>query len=76
MIGNCDLCKKIWDNVDEYQAQFKYDWDEEIAIVMKNDEPWLYIPIEGDSYYSDTYLQLNFCPKCGRQINPKYKAMR
>lgn len=72
---NCDLCKKIWNSVDEYQCQFKYDWDEEIGIVMKDDKPWLYVPI-GDNYFSDTYMQINFCPKCGRRVNLDYKVMR
>ena len=72
---NCDLCQKIWDSIDEYQGQFGHDDDEEVSIVMKDRKPWLYIPVD-DPYYSDTYLQTNFCPKCGRRINPNYKVMR
>lgn len=73
---NCDLCKKIWKSKDEYRDQFKPDWwDEEIGIVMKNNEPWLYIPVD-DKYYSDTYMQINFCPKFGRRVNPNYEVVR
>ena len=74
MVG-CDLCKKIWNNVNEYKNQFKNSWYEEISIVMKDDSPWLYIPVD-DSYYSGTYMPVNFCPKCGRKINLNYKIMR
>lgn len=73
MIGGCDLCKKIWDNVDEYLAE--HGLGKKPAIVMEDGEPWLYLLIDG-WYYNGKYLQLNFCPKCGRQINPDYKAMR
>ena len=67
---SCKFCEKIWANKDEYRNQFKYDWDEEIAIVLDEDldgKPALYIPID-DYYYSDTYLQINFCPICGRRL--------
>lgn len=74
MVG-CDLCEKIWDNIDEYQDRFEYAYDEEVSIVMKSREPWLYIPVD-DPYYSDMYVQINYCPKCGRQVNLDYKAMR
>ena len=29
-----------------------------------------------DDYYSGEVLEINFCPKCGRKINPNYKAKR
>lgn len=65
---SCEFCKKIWANKDEYQNQFKYDLDEKPAIVLdKSNKPSLYVPIE-DWYYSDTYLQMNYCPKCGRKL--------
>lgn len=71
----CDLCKKIWDSMDEYQCRFEHASDEETSIVMKDRKPWLYIPVD-DPYYSDAYIQINFCPKCGRRVNPNYKVMR
>lgn len=29
-----------------------------------------------DDYYSGEVLEINFCPECGRKINPKYKTIR
>ena len=74
MVG-CDLCEKIWDNIDEYQGQFRYLSDEKIGIVMKDRNPWLYIPVD-PPHYSDVYVQINFCPKCGRRVNLNYEVMR
>ena len=75
MINNCSLCNKIWDSEQDYQDNFEHRYDETYVIVMEDEEPWLYVPCT-DWYYSDTVMQINFCPKCGRLINPKYKAMR
>lgn len=67
---SCEFCKKIWNNKEEYKNQFEYPWDECVAIVIDKDydnKPSLYIPVD-DYYYSDTYLQINYCPKCGRKL--------
>lgn len=65
----CDFCKKIWSSKEEYTKEFEYSFDENIAIVLdeRSNKPSLYIPIE-DCYYSDTYLQIDYCPKCGRKL--------
>jgi hypothetical protein len=64
----CEFCKKIWNSEKEYRNQFKRDWEERVAIVLdEDDEPALYIPVQ-DDYYSTTYLQINYCPKCGRKL--------
>ena len=66
----CDFCKKIWNSKEEYAKQFTYPYDENVAIVLDKwygDKPSLYVPIE-DSFYSDTYLQIDYCPKCGRKL--------
>ena len=63
----CEFCNKIWSSQEEYSNSVGYPWDEIISIVVKDGELWLYVPIE-DSYYSDTYLQINYCPKCGRKL--------
>ena len=43
----CDFCKKIWANKDEYQNQFKYNWDEKPAIVLdESNKPSLYVPVQ------------------------------
>lgn len=63
----CDFCKNIWNSQEEYKNSFEYPWDETNAIVMKNRSPYLYISIE-DSYYSDTYIKIDYCPKCGRKL--------
>ena len=64
----CTLCDKIWSSKEAYQNFIGDHWEEEIVIAMEDDKPYLYIPIEMDNYYSDTYLQINYCPKCGRRL--------
>lgn len=63
----CPLCSRIWSSAETYENSCKSPYQEEIVIVMKDDKPWLYIPID-DWYYSDTYIQINYCPKCGRRL--------
>ena len=75
MVNNCSLCSTIWSSKEEYQKQFEWHHDEGCAIVMEDEEPCLYVPCE-DWFYSDTIMEINYCPKCGRKINPKYKVMR
>lgn len=75
MIG-CKFCEKIWNSQEEYKNQFDDRWDERNSIVMKNGEPYLYVPCEQDSFYSDVVMQINYCPKCGRKVNMNYKVMR
>lgn len=67
----CEFCKRIWSSEEEYKNQFKHDWDEQVAIVLDEDnEPALYIPVQ-DYYFSTTYLQINYCPKCGRKLSER-----
>lgn len=61
----CPLCDKIWSSKETYE--YAMDWPDKIAIVMEDGKPWLYIPCE-DSYYSDTKIQINYCPKCSRKL--------
>ena len=61
----CPLCDTIWSSKEVYE--YAMGWPEKIAIVMEDEKPWLYVPCE-DVYYSDTRLQINFCPKCGREL--------
>ena len=70
----CPLCEKIWNSKEEYQNFVGDHWEEKNTIVMEYGKPYLYIPIEMDDYYSDTYMQINYCPKCGRRLTPEYKA--
>lgn len=65
LITGCPLCDKIWSSKEVYE--YETDWCERIAIVIEDGKPWLYVPCE-DVYYSDTKLQINFCPKCGRRL--------
>ena len=69
----CDFCKEIWDSKEEYRNHFLHCYEEEMAIVMENGEPWLYIPCE-DPCYSDNIIKLNYCPKCGREL--RYESHR
>ena len=69
----CPLCDVIWISKEAYE--YIMDWPEKIAIVMEDEKPWLYIPCE-DVYYSDTKLQINFCPKCGRRLTEEKGCLR
>lgn len=75
MVNGCDFCSKIWDNVKEYKESFEFEHEEREAIVMNSRGPGLYIPCD-DWYYSKIVMNVNFCPVCGRQVNPNYKAQR
>ena len=66
-IMNCNFCKKIWETKREYQDQFKYRTEENIAIVKDNGDIGLYVPID-DWYYSDVIMTINYCPKCGKRL--------
>lgn len=75
MVNGCEFCSKIWDNVKEYKESFEFEHEEREAIVMDGRGPGLYIPCD-DWYYSKIVMNVNFCPVCGRQVNPNYKAQR
>ena len=75
MICGCDFCKKIWGSKEEYQTSVDSHWDEVNTIVMDGNQLCLYVPCD-DYYYSGIVMDINFCPVCGRQINPKYMATR
>lgn len=75
MVNGCEFCSKIWDNVKEYKESFEFEDEEREAIVMNGHRPGLYIPCD-DWYYSKIVMNVNFCPVCGRQVNPNYKAQR
>ena len=75
MVNGCDFCSKIWDNVKEYKESFEFEHEEREAIVMDGRGPGPYIPCD-DWYYSKIVMNVNFCPVCGRQVNPNYKAQR
>lgn len=76
-MNNCDFCNKIYSSKEEYDEFCGHNWWNEIdAIIMdKNNQPGLYVPCD-DSYYSRIVMDINFCPKCGRKINPEYKNDR
>ena len=75
MANGCEFCSKIWNNVKEYKESFEFEHEEREAIVMDGRGPGLYIPCD-DWYYSKIVMNGNFCPVCGRQVNPNYKAQR
>ena len=71
----CDFCKKIWNNREEYEKHFMDSDYESVAIILDEDygnKPSLYIPVE--DYYSDTYLTIDYCPKCGRKLTEDASA--
>ena len=63
----CPLCDEIWSSKEAYQNFCEYSSRERIVIVMEDGKPWLYIPC-ADEFYSDTRLQINYCPKCRRKL--------
>lgn len=71
---NCKLCKTIYKNKDEYENKFKNHLYELPAIIMEHENPCLYMNYSNT--FINTYMQINFCPKCGRKINLKYKNYR
>ena len=75
MVNGCEFCSKIWNNVKEYKESFEFEHEEREAIVIDGRGPGLYIPCD-DWYYSKIVMNVNFCPVCGRQVNPNYKAQR
>ena len=75
MADGGEFCSKIWNNVKEYKESFEFEHEEREAIVMDGRGPGLYIPCD-DWYYSKIVMNVNFCPVCGRQVNPNYKAQR
>ena len=64
---SCEFCKKIYPSKEEYKELFESHWDEEKVIVKDGDEYWIYIPMD-DYFYSGNYLQINYCPQCGRKL--------
>ena len=64
----CKLCSQVWPSKEAYVNTIGDHWEEECSIVIDDDKPWLYVPVEMDFYYSDTYLQIDYCPKCGRKL--------
>ena len=61
----CPLCDKVWSSKEAYE--YSMDWADRCAIVMENGKCWLYVPCR-DVYYSDNVMQINYCPKCGREL--------
>lgn len=59
----CPLCDEIWSSKEAYQESVGDPFYENIVIIMQNDEPHLYIP-----GFSVLYMQINYCPKCGRRL--------
>ena len=65
--NNCELCNTIWKNKESYQEYIDDPYSENVAIVYKNHDHYLYIPI-ADPYFSDTYLKIEYCPWCGKSL--------
>lgn len=66
--NNCELCNTIWKNKESYQEYIDDPYSENVAIVYKNHDHYLYVPI-ADPYFSDTYLKIEYCPWCGRELH-------
>lgn len=68
----CGFCSKVYENTAEY---IKHDpLCNGVGLVIDEDEQGnkralMYIPCK-DSYY-DNWLEINYCPMCGKKIEAK-----
>ena len=75
-MNTCEFCNKIYDTQELNETYYR---DREFMnyITYNRDDDTYNIWHEcDDDYYSGEVLEINFCPKCGRKINPNYKAKR
>lgn len=73
-MNTCEFCNKIYDTQELNETYYR---DREFMnyITYNRDDDTYNIWHEcDDDYYSGEVLEINFCPKCGRKINPNYKA--
>lgn len=69
MLGNCKRCGegKIMTSHELSELHF---WDRPLCIVKNPDGSHeLFIPC-ADQYY-DTYIDINYCPECGRELRER-----
>lgn len=75
-MNTCEFCNKIYDTQELNETYYR---DREFMnyITYNRDDDTYNIWHEcDDDCYSGEVLEINFCPKCGRKINPNYKAKR
>lgn len=75
-MNECSFCNKIY-NTQKLKETYWADRDVVNCITHNEEDNTYNIWHEcEDDCYSDEILEINFCPKCGRKINPNYKAVR
>ena len=83
-MNKCYFCEKIYDTKtlenmsQEDRKKFcQKEWELYCVITHNTKDDTFNIWSEcDDDYYSREVLESNFCPECGRKINPKYKTIR
>lgn len=84
-MNKCYFCEKIYDTKtlenmsqeDRKKLCQKNMWEVYCVITHNTEDDTFNIWSEcDDDYYSGEVLEINFCPECGRKINPKYKTTR
>ena len=83
-MNKCYFCEKIYDTKTlENMSQegrnklCQKKWELYCVITHNTEDDTFNIWSEcDDDYYSGEVLEINFCPECGRKINPKYKTIR
>lgn len=75
-MNECSFCNKIY-NTQKLKETYWADRDVVNCITHNEEDNTYNIWHEcEDDCYSDEILEINFCPQCGRKINPNYKAVR
>lgn len=60
----CNFCEHIEIKNDYKRKPF---WERDNCIVKNNEDYELWVECD-DSYYSGIAMNINYCPKCGREL--------
>ena len=82
-MNKCYFCEKIYDtktlknmSQEDRKKLCQKEWELYCVITHNTEDDTFNIWSEcDDDYYSGEVLEINFCPECGRKINPKYKTI-
>ena len=83
-MNKCYFCEKIYDtktleNMSQEDRKKLCQKGRELYCVITHnteDDTFNIWSECDDDCYSGEVLEINFCPECGRKINPKYKTIR
>lgn len=75
-MNTCEFCNKIYDTQELNETYYRYREFMNYITYNRDDDTYNIWHECDDDYYSGEVLEINFCPKCGRKINPNYKTKR